>query len=145
MPAPASRPSALSVDIASADVEALITETEAAITAADTAAEEERVKALDPISSPDAAKARTAMEDAAFMRDRVRTVLPRLHARLKQVVTAEYAARWEPDFKRVEADRDALAAEMREIYPTAVAPDCRSLQPHSRMRSRVLTQQRLSA
>jgi hypothetical protein len=112
---------ALSEDIASADVEALIAETDAAIAAADVAAEAERVKALDPIASPDAAKARTAMEDAAFTRERLRTVLPRLQARLKQVVAAEYAAKWEPDFKRVEADRDALAAEMREAYSAAVA------------------------
>ena len=108
---------ALSDDIASADVAALITETEAAIAAADAAAEAERVKALDPIASPDPAKARTAMEDAAFTRERLRTVLPRLQARLKQVVAAEYAAKWEPDYKQVEALRDALAAEMREVYP----------------------------
>jgi hypothetical protein len=37
------------------------------------------------------------------------------------VEAAEYAARWEPDFKRVEAQRDALAAEMRDAYPAAVA------------------------
>jgi hypothetical protein len=112
---------ALSEDIASADVEALIAETEAAIATADVAAEAERVRALDPIASPDAAKARAAMEDAAFTRERLRTVMPRLHARLKHVVAAEYAAKWEPDFKRVEADRDALAAEMREVYSAAVA------------------------
>jgi hypothetical protein len=112
---------ALSEDIASADVEALIAETDAAITATEAAAEAERVKALDPITSPDPTKARAAMEDAAFTRDRLRVVLPRLHARLKQVVAAEYAARWEPDFKCVEADRDALAAEMREAYSAAVA------------------------
>jgi hypothetical protein len=112
---------ALSEDIASADVEALIAETEAAITAADVAAEAEHVKALDPIASPDPAKARVAMEDAAFTRERVRTVLPRLQTRLKRVVAAEYDANWEPEFKRVEALRDALAAEMREVYPAVVA------------------------
>jgi hypothetical protein len=108
---------ALTDKISSADVEALITETEAAITAADAAAEAERTKALDPVGSPDPIKARAAMEGAAFTRDRLRTVLPRLQTRLKQVVAAEYAAQWEPEFKRVEARRDALAAEMREIYP----------------------------
>jgi hypothetical protein len=108
---------ALSEDIASAHVEALITETEAAIAAADAAAEEERVKALDPIASPDPAKARAAMQDAAFTCERLRNVLPRLHARLKQVVAAEYAAKWEPEYEQVKAVRDALAAEMREVYP----------------------------
>jgi hypothetical protein len=79
------------------------------------------VRLLDPIASPDPIKARAAMEDAAFCRDRLRTVLPRLHVRLKQVEAAEYVAKWEPDFKRVEAQRDALAGEMREVYPAAVA------------------------
>jgi hypothetical protein len=112
---------ALSEEIASGDVEALITETEAAIAAADATAERERVRALDPIASPDPVKARAAMEDAAFTRDRLRTALPRLQARLKVMEAAEYLARWEPDYKRVEAQRDALAAEMREVYPAAVA------------------------
>jgi hypothetical protein len=49
------------------------------------------------------------------------TVLPTLRTRLKQMGAAEYAARWEPEFERVEAMRDALAAEMREVYPAAVA------------------------
>jgi hypothetical protein len=112
---------ALSEDILSSDLEALISETEEAITATDAAAERERVRAFDPIASPDPVKARAAMEDAAFTRDRLRTVLPRLRARLKVVQASEYLARWEPDFKRVEAQRDALAAEMREVYPAAVA------------------------
>jgi hypothetical protein len=67
------------------------------------------------------AAARAAMEQTCFDRDRLHTVLPRLRGRLKQVEAAEYAARWEPDFKRVEAQRDALAAEMRGVYPAAVA------------------------
>jgi hypothetical protein len=113
--------SALTDNIASSDLEALIAETEAAIVASDTAAEAAREKALDPVLSPDPAAARASMEQAYFDRDRLRTVLPRLHGRLKQVEAAEYAARWEPDFKRVEAQRDALAAEMREAYPAAVA------------------------
>jgi hypothetical protein len=112
---------ALSEDIASADVATLITDTEAAIAAADAAADAERVKALDPIASPDPAKARAALEDASFTRERLRTVLPRLQTRLKQVVAADYAAKWEPEFKRVEALRDDLAAEMREVYPAVVA------------------------
>jgi hypothetical protein len=62
-----------------------------------------------------------AVENAVFIRDRLRTVLPRLHTRLKQIEAAEYLARWEPEYKRVIAQRDALAAEMREVYPAAVA------------------------
>jgi hypothetical protein len=95
--------SALSEEIASTDVATLITETEAAIVAADTTAKVEREKALDPVLSPDPAMARVAMEDASFTRDRLRTALPRLHARLKETQAAEYLARWEPQYERVKA------------------------------------------
>jgi hypothetical protein len=61
---------ALSVQIASADVEALIADVEVAATAADTPAHEARVQALDPVASPDADHARAAMEAAAFKRER---------------------------------------------------------------------------
>jgi hypothetical protein len=58
---------------------------------------------------------------AAFTRDRLRTALPRLQVRLKEVEAAEYAAHWEPDYQHVKAVRDELATEMREVYPAAVA------------------------
>jgi hypothetical protein len=102
---------ALSSDTASDAVAILIAEVETAIVAADKAAEMEREKALDPLASPDAAKARASMEDAAFTRDRLRTVLPRLQQRLNESRVAEYAARWEPDFRQVEAKLDELAED----------------------------------
>jgi hypothetical protein len=61
------------------------------------------------------------MEAAGFARDRLRDMLPRLKERLKDAKTAEYLARWESAYEWVKDMRDALAAEMREIYPTAVA------------------------
>jgi hypothetical protein len=108
---------ALSSDIASDVVAILIAEVETAIVAADKAAEMEREKALDPLASPDAAKARASMEDAGFIRDRLRNVLPRLQARLTELHAAEYAARWEPDFEQVQAQRDELAQGYAELYP----------------------------
>jgi hypothetical protein len=113
--------SAFSERISSSEIAKLIAETEEAITAAEADAEDARVKAFDPIVSPDAAKARAAMEDAAFSRDRLRTVLPRLHKLLKEVEAEEYAARWETEYEKVKIIRDELAAEMRKIYPPAVA------------------------
>jgi hypothetical protein len=112
---------ALTSDIPSADIAALVAETEAAISQAEAAAEAERETALDPLASPDAAKARTAMEDAAFTRDRLRTVLPRLQERLQQVQAAEYAARWEADFEEVEGRRNEMAQEYVATYPRLVA------------------------
>jgi hypothetical protein len=108
-------------DIKSSDLAALIVETEIAAAAADKTAEEEREKALDPLASPNAAKARAAMEDAAFASDRLHTVLPRLQARLADVQAAEYAARWEPDFEQVQARRDELAQEYATTYPRLLA------------------------
>ena len=98
--------SALSEEIASTDVATLISETEAAIVAADTAAEAERQKALDPVLSPDPAAARAAMEQASFARDRLRTVLPKLQRRLQQLEAAEYAAGWVLDFTRAPPTRE---------------------------------------
>src|SRR5450759_5624093 len=111
----------LSADTASDVVAILIAEVETAIIAADKAAAMEREKALDPLASPDAAKARASMEDAAFTRDRLRTVLPRLQARLQQIQAAEYAARWEADFEQVEGRRNELVQEYAATYPRLVA------------------------
>jgi hypothetical protein len=108
---------ALEDETTSADLIVLLDETEAAIAAASTAAEAEREKALDPLLSPDPAQARAAMEDAAFTRDRLRAVLPRLEQRLTEVKAAEYAAIWEPEFQEVKVTRDELATELRELYP----------------------------
>jgi hypothetical protein len=108
---------ALSSETTSDVVAILIAEVETAIVAADKAAQMEREKALDPLASPDAAKARAAMEDAGFTRDRLRNVLPRLQARLTELQAAEYAARWEPDFEQVEGRRNELAQGYAELYP----------------------------
>jgi hypothetical protein len=113
--------SAFSERIASSAVATLIAETEEAITVAEADAEQARAKALDPISSPDPVKARATMEDAAFYRDRLRTVLPNLRKLLKQVEHEEYAARWDAEYEKVKVVRDQLAAELREVYPPAVA------------------------
>jgi hypothetical protein len=112
---------ALSDEIASSDLVGLIAETEEAITSAEAAPEHERVKALDPIASPDPVKARAEMENVAFGRDRLRTVQPRLQKLLKHVEAEEYAAKWEAEYEKVKVIRDELAAEMREVYPAAVS------------------------
>ncbi len=62
-----------------------------------------------------------AMQAAEFSRERLRTVLPRLRNRLRQVQAAEYTAQWRRDFERVEVKRDTLASEFAELYPKLVA------------------------
>jgi hypothetical protein len=107
----------LSSDTTSDVVAILITEVETAIVAADNAAEAEREKALDPIASPDAAKAHEAMQMVEFSRDRLRTALPRLQARLEQLQAEEYLTQWRSDYEKLKVKRDGLAEELRTIYP----------------------------
>ena len=82
----------------------LMTEVESAIIAADQAADTERERALDPLASPDAAKAREAMEAAKFARDRLRTVLPRLKQRHQEVQAYEYRERWRARYETLNFD-----------------------------------------
>src|SRR5262249_6245109 len=98
----------------------LIQETDAAIIAADATAESERAKALDPTLSPDPKAARAAMEDAIFARDRLRTVLPRLHKRHERVVRAEQKAAWVEQYDAIKVEHDAAVAELRSLYPKVV-------------------------
>jgi hypothetical protein len=112
---------ALTGNVTSSSLAALIAKTEAAITRADATVSAERERALDPTLSPDAKAAREAMQAAEFSRERLRTVLPRLRNRLRQVQAAEYTAQWRRDFERVEVKRDTLASEFAELYPKLVA------------------------
>jgi hypothetical protein len=104
-------------DIDSSVLAMLIAETEAATADADKAAIQAREQALDPITSPDPTKARAAMEAAAFTRDRLRTVLPRLQQHFKEVSSQEEYTRWVAGYEAIKIKRDAAAAELRTIYP----------------------------
>jgi len=103
--------------ITSSNLSALIERTEAAIPEADQAAETARSMALDPALSPDPKTARAAMEDAAFTRDRLKTLLPRLQARYQELQAQEYLTQWRSDYEKLEVRRDELAEELRTIYP----------------------------
>jgi hypothetical protein len=109
-----------STTITATELLALAGEVDVAILEADETASAERERALDPVASPDVAKAREAMENAALVRDRLRTVLPRLWDRQRAAEAAEHAARWEQDYVAVEAQTAALAAELAELYPMVV-------------------------
>jgi hypothetical protein len=109
---------ALCSEISSAEVEALIGETETRAAAAEEAAAEARVRALDPtVLDP---SARAAATDAEFVRDRLRAALPKLQTRLAELGKAEAYARWIVEYDRVKPLRDALAEELRELYPDFV-------------------------
>ena len=100
------------------DVATLITEVEAASLASSETADRARTRALDPaLSTKQVAEARRAMEDAAFARDRLSAAVPRLQERLKELRAAEENARRWAAYRKTEAERDKLAAELADVYP----------------------------
>jgi hypothetical protein len=103
-------------DITSSDLSQLLIEADAAIAAADKTAEEERSKALDPALSPDPKVARAAMEDAAFTRDRLKTLLPRLQTKHKEVADAEALTAWTTEANELGERRFVLGAEFRTVF-----------------------------
>ena len=104
--------------IRSHEVSALMREVEAASLAVGEAADRAKERALEPtLSSANVASARAEMEDAAFKRDRMRTALARLDERLQELeAQEEQERRWEV-YKKATAERDALAAELKDVYP----------------------------
>lgn len=111
-------------DVASAELDELINQAEEATAEAAATAEAERQKALDPIASPDAAKAEQSVWAAEIRRDRWRSSLTRLWGRLHEVERAESGARWEADYNAVKAKRDVLAQEFAELYPKLTVQLC---------------------
>jgi len=110
--------------VASADLDELISKTDEAVAEAAATAQAEREKALDPIASPDAAKAEQSVWAAELRRDRLRSSLVRLWERLHEVERAESATRWKAAYDAVKTKRDMLAQEFAELYPTATAQLC---------------------
>ena len=104
-------------DVTSTDLGQLIAETEVGITTADQTADEERVKALDPALSPDPKAAREAMQDAEFSRDRLKTLLPRLETRYREIAEAEALAVWRAEADELEPRGVALLDGFAEFYP----------------------------
>ena len=103
----------------SEDVAALIKEVDVAALALGEAADRARQRALDPALTPaDVAMARSRMEDAAFRRDRMNVALPRLVERAKELEHQEEQQRRWAGFEKAAAERDALAAELKELYPS---------------------------
>jgi len=102
----------------SSGVADLIAEVEAAAVASGENAETARSRALDPaLAAPDVAAARRDMEDASFRRDRLQQAVRRLGERRHELKVQEERTRRRAAYDAVIAERDALAAELAEIYP----------------------------
>jgi hypothetical protein len=103
----------------SGDVADLIQQAETAAVACGEAAEVARSQALNPaLCAADVAAARHQMEDAAFKRDRMREAVRRLGERLVEVKRQEEEARRLAAYNAALVERDKLAAELAEIYPS---------------------------
>jgi hypothetical protein len=99
-------------------IASLIERVQVAAKAAEEAALMAREAALDPaLSGDEIDQARREMEDNAFKRDRLAEAASRLDGRLKEMLREEEdAVRW-LRYNQAKLDRDALAAEIKELYP----------------------------
>jgi hypothetical protein len=95
----------------------LVGEVESAIIEADNEASLAQEQFLDPIATPDANAGRAKMEMTQFTSARLRTLLPRLESRAREVEAEENRKAWQVRFDALERERDQLAAELGELYP----------------------------
>ena len=103
----------------SADVATLIKNAERAASSAAELAEQARNHALDPtLSGSQLEDARKCMDDAAFKRDRLQAALGKLKERLKQLLEQEENAQRQVIYDKLKAERDQLAKEYADLYPT---------------------------
>jgi hypothetical protein len=111
---------ALSTDVPSAEVAALIVELVAAVSKSEEAVAAQHSTAVEPAVSlePESARAAIRADDADY--DQLCSALPRLKARLAELQAAEYAKAWEKDYERVKAQVEEMARKWTE-YPKLVA------------------------
>jgi hypothetical protein len=94
---------------------------EAAVTASEKLAAASYAAYLDPILTPSATEGRAAVERTRLAADRLKSLLPKLQARARTVQDEEHRKDWEAQKSILAEERDALAKELRETYPAAVA------------------------
>lgn len=111
---------ALSRGAGSKELAKLIAETNAALSAAENANVAARLQALDPRrAASELADARQAMADATFALDRAKAALLALEAAAERARKREAQQSRAAEIAAARAERDALAAELREVYPEA--------------------------
>ena len=102
----------------SGEIAATLEQATAAIATAAAAAEQARKRALDPlVTAGELAAARTAMDDAQFLHERLTEAVSRLRQRLAAVRAAEEEACRLAHYRDLEQARDQLADELRALYP----------------------------
>ena len=100
----------------SAQFYALASRVEAGIATSEQLAADTRAKAFDPEQSPSLEAARTALANAEFSVQRLRTLLPRLQLAAEKRRVAEEHANWVADYERLKVRVEAAADRFAE-YP----------------------------
>lgn len=101
------------------ELSALAAEVEDAAAAADQAAKAAHAEARC-LPCPDPVGVLQQAQAAELTRDRLDACLPRLRDKLRAAIAQEYRERWQADFRRTEALRNAAAANFAR-YPELVA------------------------
>ena len=97
----------------------LVEEAEAAIIEAEAVIETETAAALDISNSdPDASDAAVRKAERAVAR--LEKAIPQLNTRIAEIDAREDLQAWHANADLIEAERDALADELAEVYPTIV-------------------------
>jgi hypothetical protein len=113
---------ALTDDAATAaDLADLISTTETAIVECEARAKREAENAVDPMLSTDPRQSQRASDDAAIEAGRLKTLLPRLESRHREILHATARAKWKERFDDLEHQRNNLAAELKATYPKVVS------------------------
>jgi hypothetical protein len=111
---------ALTTDLSSGELGELLTANDAAIIAAEQAAQTAKEFALDPTLSPDITTAHERMENTALLVGRLRTLRPRLLAKYRETYLKEQAAEWRGVASELINEGNELADDLREVYAASV-------------------------
>jgi hypothetical protein len=111
---------ALTADLPSVELGELLGANDAAIIAAEQAAQAAKEYAYDPMLSRDIAEARDRMETSALLLGRLQTLRPRLLTKYRETYLKEQAAEWRATASELIGEGNELADELRKTYAASV-------------------------
>lgn len=107
-------------DADGAELVALVQEAEAAVAEAQATVERELANALD-VGNADPDHSDELARKAERTIARLDRALPQLRERIRSLEAREYRERWNAAGDKLAIERDALADELRELYPAVIA------------------------
>jgi hypothetical protein len=96
------------------DVQALIVETEQAISEADAAAKKQHALARD-LGNDDPMSALFEAQASELTSDRLSSCIAKLEQKLAEACAFEYRARWQADYTRIKGKRNAAAERLQTL------------------------------